>query len=61
MKTYVCDFCNDYVGSDIKRVRMREIEKNGILSKKKKIHICEHCWWEIGNKSREKRSEQNAR
>ena len=53
MKTYVCDFCNDYIGNNVKRVQMREINAGGILSKKKKIHICQHCWFEIAEKSRD--------
>ena len=61
MKTYVCDFCGDFLDDMCKCVEMREIKKGGILSKKTKIHICKHCWFEIVEKSREKRSEQNAR
>ena len=61
MKTYVCDFCGDFLDDRVKCVEMREIKKGGFLSKKQKIHICKNCWFEIVKKSREKRSEQNER
>ena len=61
MKTYVCEFCNDCIDDVAKCVQMREIKRGGILSKKQKIHICKNCWFEIVEKSREKRSDQYAR
>lgn len=59
MKTYMCDICKACVDDVFKCVKMREIEIGGLLSKKRKIHICKDCWHEIAEKSRKKRSESN--
>lgn len=59
MKTYVCDMCKAIMGGNMfKRVYMAEIEQSGKIGKKRKVHLCKDCLWQIEDISRNKRSEQ---
>ena len=56
----MCDMCKEVMGANaFKRVQIAEIEYCGKKGKKKKVHLCKNCLWQIEDISRKKRSDNN--
>ncbi len=59
MKTYICDMCREIANNPYRPISMMEIGFGGVLREKKKVHLCENCFHQVVEVSRNKGVSKN--